>query len=305
MSRVGDDSIAPYITVLVPTHNRADVLPFAIRSILAQTLTNFELLVVGDGCTDNTAAVVHGLADPRIRWLDFPKAPNFGYANRNRALREARGELIAYLGHDDLWLPDHLALLAAYFERPDVELAYSRPLSVMSDGTILPVTNNLDDPVMLRRFVALQTSLGPSCMVHRRSCLERYGYWDESIPRAGDRELWIRFINGGGRHNFAYCDTPTSLHFVANWRKMNRKARLLLKLRLWDGSVPVDLQIPIPTDMTEQEAFWRSIETGPAAWTERTRRAVRVQLDRFVRMEYPSAWVDFLVRQSRSLLRRY
>src|SRR4051794_32663065 len=171
---------APAVSVLLPTHNRADVLSFAIRSVLAQSFADFELLVCGDGCTDDTAAVVDSFADARLRWFDLPKAPAFGYANRNLVLAQARGRFVAMMSHDDLWFPDHLALLLPLFDDDAADIAYSRPLWVSNAGLALPAAQNLDDAEALAAFMAKMSNSVPStCWVCRRDALEAAGRFDE------------------------------------------------------------------------------------------------------------------------------
>jgi glycosyltransferase involved in cell wall biosynthesis len=89
------------------------VLPYSIASVMEQTWRDFELLVIGDRCTDDSELVVERLAstDQRIRWLNLADPSGHQAGPNNEGLRLARGELIAYLGHDDLWLPRHLERL--------------------------------------------------------------------------------------------------------------------------------------------------------------------------------------------------
>jgi glycosyltransferase involved in cell wall biosynthesis len=208
----------PRFSVLLPTHDRADVVGLAIRSMLDQTSADFELLVVGDGCTDRTADVVLDFGDPRIHWFDLPKAPFFGYANRNVALREARGDLVAFMAHDDLVLPDHLERLGALFDDPAVDLAYSRPVWVADDGLVVPFAVDLRDPVERHHFLEVGNSIPASCVMHRRACLERAGYWPEDVPGAADWELWKAIIRPADGANLAYLPVATALHFRASWR---------------------------------------------------------------------------------------
>src|SRR3954454_8989205 len=102
-------SSVPRVTVIIATYNWSSVLPYSIGSVLRQTFTDFELLVVGDGCTDDSEQVVASIDDPRVRWINLPENTRHQSGPNNEGLRQARGELIAYLGHDDLWLPHHLA----------------------------------------------------------------------------------------------------------------------------------------------------------------------------------------------------
>lgn len=277
----------PRYSILLPTHNRADVLPFALASVLAQTRADFELLVVGDGCTDGTADVVAGLRDARVRWFDLPKAPNFGYANRNVALREARGELVAFMAHDDLWLPDHLELLGRCFEHGGAEIAYSRPLWVIPRGLLAPLVFNLHHEETLSRFVGRTfNSIPAGCVVHRRECFDRYGYWNAGLPAAGDLDMWARIIEGGGGKNFAYVPEPTCLHFRANWR---READVSQPgLHVWkalhavEGFMPGALKLDVPEGMTEQEACWLASRDDPRRWAAELRAAVWSVLERRV-----------------------
>ena len=292
---------APTFSVLLPTHNRADVLPVAIRSVLYQSQADFELLIVGDGCTDRTSEVVREFVDPRIRWFDLPKAPNFGYANRNIALREARGKYIAFMAHDDLWLPDHLELLAGCLGEPQIEIAYTRPLWVIPPGCITPATFNLHDEATLELFLTRQRNAIPAgCVVHRRACFEKYGYWNEGLSSGADNELWARIIKGGKGRNFAYLPEPTCLHFRANWRTEANSGHL--QLQVWkqlcavENFMPPVLKVAVPENQTEQEAVWQTIAANPRDWTREVRRSIHTVIDK--RMAVLDELVSEVIRRN-------
>jgi glycosyltransferase involved in cell wall biosynthesis len=123
----------PAVSVIVSTYNRSNILGYTIRSVLAQTRADWELIVVGDGCTDDTAEVVAAFADPRIRYVALAR---FGdqSAPTNEGLRIARGRYVALLNHDDLWLPDHLEQSIATLERTGADLAFALQLEYDPDG---------------------------------------------------------------------------------------------------------------------------------------------------------------------------
>ncbi len=115
--------------MIIATYNWATVLPYSIGSVLRQTFTDFELLVIGDGCTDESEAVVTAIADARVHWMNRPTNSGHQAVPNNDGLRRARGEVVAHLGHDDLWLPRHLEHLVATIDE-GATIAHSRVLMV-------------------------------------------------------------------------------------------------------------------------------------------------------------------------------
>src|SRR3954452_8082281 len=131
---------APRVTVIIATYNWSAVLPYSIGSVLRQTFRDFELLVVGDGCTDDSEQVVTSIDDPRVRWINLPRNTRHQSGPNNEGLCHARGELIAYLGHDDLWLPHHLKSHVKMYDETQCDLAYSLCFTIGADeSSIWPV----------------------------------------------------------------------------------------------------------------------------------------------------------------------
>lgn len=103
----------PLVSVVTATYNRSNVLVLAIESVCWQSFSKWELIVVGDACTDDTEAIVTAKAieDPRIRFINLEQNVGEQSGPNNAGCRMARGDFIAFLNHDDLWLPDHLERL--------------------------------------------------------------------------------------------------------------------------------------------------------------------------------------------------
>lgn len=199
-------SAAPRVTVIISTYNWSTVLPFSIRSVLDQTFRDFELLVIGDGCTDDSEAVVNAVGDSRVRWINLPENTGHQSAPNNRGLTEAQGEFIAYLGHDDLWLPHHLESALRTFDACGADLTYSLLAKVSPEARFaLPYIAYPE-----RGYLT-----PPSAIVHRRSMTEKIGGWKDyrELAFSPDTELWRRGAAAGFR--FEFVPRLTAVKFPA------------------------------------------------------------------------------------------
>lgn len=127
--------MTPLVSVVTATYNRSHVLRTAIASLRRQTLTDWEQIIVGDACSDDTERVVAAFADPRLRFVNLNENVGEQSGPNNEGIRRARGRYIAFLNHDDLWLPDHLESLVKVIEARQADLAYARGISVLPDGS--------------------------------------------------------------------------------------------------------------------------------------------------------------------------
>lgn len=113
----------PRVSVIIPTFNRAHLLPCAVQSVLNQTFTDFELIIVDDASTDNTQEVVESFGDLRIRYIEHEQNKGGGAA-RNTGIKEARGEFIAFLDSDDEWMSQKLEIQATVLSQASHKVGF-------------------------------------------------------------------------------------------------------------------------------------------------------------------------------------
>ena len=184
------------VSVVIATYNRSNVLPYAIGSVLDQTYQRFEILVIGDGCTDDSEQVVKAIDDVRIRWVGLAQNSGHQSTPNNTGLREAKGEFVAYLGHDDLWFPHHLqACVDTIREGSDV--AYDLSLMVAEDE----LSTSICSAVPYRPGAWIP----PSSIVHKRAIIDEVGGWQDYRILDCDPEvdLWRRMYDAGYRFRLA------------------------------------------------------------------------------------------------------
>jgi GT2 family glycosyltransferase len=232
----------PAVSVVLPAYNRAGAIRGAIESVLRQTWTDFELLVVDDASTDGTPAAVAEIRDPRLRLIANPR--NLGAAAaRNAGIREARGAFVAFQDSDDEWLPLKLAKQMARLADPAFVAAYCGMLVIGRaddvhggrDGArpeiryvphpgIAPVEGDILQSLMRASIVSTQT------LVARRDALLAIGGFDESFRALIDRECALRLAQLGP---VACVDEPLVLQrFSANSITRDAALRAEAKTRL-------------------------------------------------------------------------
>jgi glycosyltransferase involved in cell wall biosynthesis len=167
---------APPVTVITATYNWPAALKVAMTTALQQSFADFEYLVIGDACTDETEDVVRAFDDPRIVWRNLPVNTGNQSGVNNVALAMARGELIAYLNHDDLWFPDHLTTLVRAIRSRDLDLVSSYCIEVSPPGedyrTILGLPKRRPNGGV--GFTPMTT-----CVLHTAAAARAVGGWTD------------------------------------------------------------------------------------------------------------------------------
>jgi glycosyltransferase involved in cell wall biosynthesis len=181
----------PRVSVIIPTYNRAALVQDAVAAVLAQTYRDFELLVVDDGSTDGTREVLAAWGG-EIRVLRLPARRGVSGA-RNAGIVAARGEWLAFLDSDDLWLPEKLARQMAFVQaHPQFLLSQTEETWVRRGVRVNPPRTHKKEGgrIFLRSLERCLVS--PSAVVLHRGLLDAHGGFDEDLPAAEDYDLWLR-----------------------------------------------------------------------------------------------------------------
>jgi glycosyltransferase involved in cell wall biosynthesis len=205
--------MTPAISVVLPVHNRADVLGRAIRSVLDQKLEAFELIIVDDGSTDDSVSIARSFDDARIQIIELGQNRG-GNVARNTGVRAAKATLIAFLDSDDTYLPEKLEVVAAEFEdSPTLELLVDSFVKIQQSGARIVRKNPIiRDRELFRRalFTRVLWKATPSISA-KKEAIVRAGMFDETLRRLQDFDFLIR------ASEVANCASTDQVLWVKYW----------------------------------------------------------------------------------------
>ena len=180
------------ISVVIPTYNAAQFIAEAISSVLGQTYTDFEVIVIDDGSIDNTSDIISN----QFQNIGYFRIPNQGASKaRNYGIQRARGEFVAFLDADDLWLPEKLEKQLDAFRRdPDLMMVFTDNRVFDSDGVKEPPF--LKSERLMKgdvvRNIFLYSRVTTSTVMVRKKVFDEVGLFEEGLKVAEDDNLWMR-----------------------------------------------------------------------------------------------------------------
>ncbi|MEH2192054.1 MAG: glycosyltransferase [Nostoc sp.] len=192
---IESSSKSPKISVIIPAYNSEKTIGYTIQSVLNQTFSNLELIIINDGSEDSTLKVITQIPDSRIQVFSFPNAG--GNVSRNRGLRRAVGEFVSFLDADDLWTRDKLqSQLKALQENITAKVAYSWTDYIDENGEFVlsgkrvNIKGNVYENLLLNNFL----ENGSNPLIYRKALITLGGF-DESLNAAQDWDMWLRLAS--------------------------------------------------------------------------------------------------------------
>jgi len=209
--KAGERILSFMISVIIPVYNGEYMIKRAIESVLSQTYRDFEIIVVDDGSTDNTSEVLKPYRD-RIGYF---YQENRGVAGaRNKGIEKSKGEYIAFLDQDDIWLPEKLELQAKYLDgNTDVSMVYSRYWREYEDTggkKLRPKKKYLEDGYIYTK-VLFRYLIWIGTVMLRRSCFDVLGKFDTSLVPAEDKDMLLRVAKN---YKVGFIEDPLAIHRI-------------------------------------------------------------------------------------------
>ena len=186
----GSSGKTPFVSVIIPAYNRAEFLPEAVESVLGQTYRNFELIVVDDGSTDETPAILRHYGEALRVIHQKNRGPS---AARNAGIRVARGEWLSFLDSDDYWLPRKLERQVNFLQsHPEARICYTEEIWYRNGRRVNPAKKHRKFSGWIYLRMLPLCIVSPSSVMIHREVLQEVGLFDEELPAAEDYDLWLR-----------------------------------------------------------------------------------------------------------------
>lgn len=227
----------PEVLILCPTFDHAETLFASTASVRAQRFSDWEMVVIGDGAPERTAAIMASISetDRRIRYVEHPKSERFGEIYRDKVVRESKADVVLQLGDDDLWVPDHIDCMMDLLR--DADWANQAPLRISADGIAewWPI-NHGTAQVRSSIVRGVPVSAGPNFVAYRREAYLRLPEGWTCAPPTGpsDAFMWAKFFRLPGLA-VASTAATTALKFPSHMpdRSGLDSLRRLAELQPW------------------------------------------------------------------------
>jgi len=221
------------VSIIIATYNCANYISDAIDSVLKQTYSDYEIIVVDDGSTDKTKEVLKKYNNI-IKYL-YQDNQGPGIA-RNKAIENSTGEYFAFLDADDMWFPDRLAIgVKILDEEPEVGLVHGYDINILGNGKLTNI-NNKNKKRILSGYIAdnlllRKVHINGGTVLFRRECIEKIGHLDENLSKIGleDRDLWYRIAR---EYKVKFVDKPLAYYRIRK-NSLSKNYENMMKARYY------------------------------------------------------------------------